>query len=184
MTPLPTLASLVPILERVVPLAAAIARAVRTLALAGLAAAVVIGLVVVVRWLPDAAGDRIALGLLLALLFLPPGILFAFYLALRELIELPERLRRYPDLPREHAAELAALLRDADDPARPAWRRLPRSAWRLSTLVRSARELLAPHASVMPLVSPPFLVATLAAAAACVLLVGAAVIVTLVAAVA
>jgi hypothetical protein len=183
-TPLPTLLSLVRILERIVPLAAAIARAVRTLAFAGLAAAVVIGLVVVARWLPDAAGARIAVGLLLVLLLVPPGILFAFYLALGELVKLPERLRRYPDLPREHAAELAALMREAEDPTRPVWRRLPGSAWRLAALVRSAREVLAPHAPVMPLLSPPFLAATLAAAVACVLLVAAAVVVALVAVVA
>jgi hypothetical protein len=181
MTRLSTLLSLVDVLERLVPLAAALARGVRTLALAGLAAVAVITIAVVVRWLPDSASDRLAVALVLALLLVPPGILFAFHFLLRELVKLPERLRRYPDLSREHAAELSALIRDADDAGRPAWRRLPGSAWRLSALVRSARDLLAPHAPVMPLLSPPFLVATLAAAAACVLLVGAAVVVALVA---
>jgi hypothetical protein len=180
----PTFLSLVGLLERLVPLAAAVARAVRALAFAGLGAVAVIAVAVVARWLPEETGSRVALAVVLALLLVPPGILLAFYLSLRELVALPERLRRYPDLPREHVAELAAIVRDADDASRPAWRRLPRSAWRLSRLVRSARELLAPHAPVLPLLSPPFLAATAASALACVLLVGAALVVALVVALA
>lgn len=168
-------------LERLVPLAAALARAVSRLALAALAASIAIAAVVVARWLPDGAGERVAVALLLMLLFAPPGVLIAFYVVLRELVRLPERLRRYPDLSRQHAVELAELARGADDAGRPAWRRVPGRAWRLVALVRSARELLAPHAPVAPLASPAFLVATLVAAVASVLLVVAAVIVVLVA---
>jgi membrane protein implicated in regulation of membrane protease activity len=47
---------------------------------------------------------------------------------------------------------------------RPAWRRLPGSIWRLAMLVRSARDLLAPHAPLLPLLSGPFLIATLVSA--------------------
>ncbi len=182
MTRLPSFLTLVDVLERLVPLAAALARAVRALAFAGLAAVALIAVAVVARWFPQETGSRVAVAVLLALLLVPPGVLLAFYLALRELAQLPERLRRYPDLPREHAAELAAVVRGADDASRPAWRRLPGSAWRLSRLVGSARELLAPHASVLPLLSPPFLAATAASALACLLLVGAALVVAFVAA--
>jgi hypothetical protein len=41
---------------------------------------------------------------------------------------------------------------------------LPGSTWRLATLVRSARDLLAPHAPLLPLLSVPFLIATLVSA--------------------
>ncbi len=174
-------AALLDVLDRLVPLAVALGRAVRTLALAGLAAAVVIALVVVARWLPAEAGQRVAVALLLAVAFVPPAVLLAFYLALRELAALPGRLRASPDVARQHAAELAALARGAQERGRPAWRRVPGSAWRLTALVRSSRDLLAPHASVLPFLSVPFLVATLAAAVATVVLVGTALGVVLVA---
>ena len=83
---------------------------------------------------------------------------------LGEVAELPDRLRSYPGTTREHAAELHAIARDATARERPAWRRLPGSTWRLATLVRSARDLLAPHAPLLPLMSVPFLIATLVSA--------------------
>jgi hypothetical protein len=60
--------------------------------------------------------------------------------------------------------ELRAITQDAKARERPAWRRLPLSTWRLATLVRSARDLLAPHAALLPLFSVPFLIATLVSA--------------------
>jgi hypothetical protein len=80
---------------------------------------------------------------------------------LGEVSALPDRLRSYPETTRERAAELRALALDAQARERPAWRRLPGSAWRLATLARSARDLLAPHAPLLPLLSVPFLLATL-----------------------
>ena len=65
---------------------------------------------------------------------------------------------------RDHADELRAIAHDAQARERPAWRRLPGSTWRLATLARSARDLLAPHAPLLPLLSVPFLVATLVSA--------------------
>jgi hypothetical protein len=123
-----------------------------------------IALVALVRWLPDGTGERAGLGLLLLALALPPAVLLAFYLTLREVLELPGRLRRLPDLSREHAAELGELAREAGGGDRPAWRRLPGSTWRLARLVHSGRDLLAPHAPLVALLSPPFLVASLIAA--------------------
>ena len=95
---------------------------------------------------------------------MPAAVLFAFSVFLGEVVELPDKLRNYPGLTREHAAELQAIAQDARARERPAWRRLPGSTWRLATLVRSARELLAPHAPLLPLLNVPFLVATLVAA--------------------
>jgi hypothetical protein len=70
----------------------------------------------------------------------------------------------YPDTTREHAVELRAIAQDAKARERPAWRRLPGSTWRLATLICSARELLAPHAPLLPLFSVPFLIAALVSA--------------------
>jgi hypothetical protein len=83
---------------------------------------------------------------------------------LGEVVELPEKLRSYPGTTREHVSELRAIAHDAQERERPAWRRLPGSTWRLATLVRSARDLLAPHAPLLSLFSVPFLVSTLVSA--------------------
>jgi hypothetical protein len=56
------------------------------------------------------------------------------------------------------------------------------STWRLATLVRSARELLAPHAPLLPLFSVPFLIATFVSALLVPVVVLAALVVLLVAA--
>jgi hypothetical protein len=149
-------------LGRIVPLAAAVGRGVRTLGLVGLAAGAVIALVVLVRWTPGNGEDWAGLTILCVLLAVPPAVLLAFSLVLGEVSALPDKLRSYPETTREHATKLRAIARDAQARERPAWRRLPGSTWRLATLARSARDLLAPHAPLLPLLSVPFLLATLA----------------------
>ncbi len=151
----------VSILGRIVPLAAAVGRRVRTLGLVGLGAAVAIALVVLVRWTPGHGEDWAGFVVLCVLLAVPPAVLLAFSFVLGEVVELPDKLRSYPGTTREHVAELRAIARDAQVRRRPAWRRLPGSTWRLATLVRSARDVLAPHAPLLPLLSVPFLIATL-----------------------
>jgi hypothetical protein len=148
-------------LGRIVLLAAAVGRGVRTLGLVGLAAGAAIAVVVLVRWTPGNGEDWAGLAVLCALLAVPPAVLLAFSVVLGEVSALPDRLRSYPETTRERAAELRALALDAQARERPAWRRLPGSAWRLATLARSARDLLAPHAPLLPLLSVPFLLATL-----------------------
>jgi hypothetical protein len=152
------------VLGRILPLAAAVGRGVRTLGLVGLGVAAAIVLVVLVRWTPSDSEDWAGLIVLGVLLAVPPAVLLAFSLVLGEVVELPDKLRSYPGTTREHAEELRAIAHDAQARERPAWRRLPRSTWRLATLVRSARDLLAPHAPLLPLLSVPFLVATLVSA--------------------
>jgi hypothetical protein len=137
---------------------------VRTLGLVGLGVAAAIVLVVLVRWTPSDSEDWAGLIVLGVLLAVPPAVLLAFSLVLGEVVELPDKLRSYPGTTREHAEELRAIAHDARARERPAWRRLPGSTWRLATLVRSARDLLAPHAPLLPLLSVPFLVATLVSA--------------------
>ena len=141
----------VSVLRRILPLAAVVGRAVRTLGLVGLGAAVVIALVVLVRWTPGDGKDWAGFVVLCALLAVPPAVLLAFSLVLGEVSALPDKLRSYPETTREHATRLRAIARDAQARERPAWRRLPGSTWRLATLARSARDLLAPHAPLLPL---------------------------------
>jgi hypothetical protein len=152
------------VLGRILPLASAVGRGVRTLGLVGLGVAAAIVLVVLVRWTPSDSEDWAGLIVLGVLLAVPPAVLLAFSLMLGEVVELPDKLRSYPGTTREHAEELRAIAHDARARERPAWRRLPGSTWRLATLVRSARDLLAPHAPLLPLLSVPFLVATLVSA--------------------
>jgi hypothetical protein len=170
------------VLGRILPLAAAVGRGVRTLGLVALGAAAAIALVVLVRWRPSDGEDWAGLGVLCVLLAVPTGVLLAFSLVLGEVVDLPDKLRRYPGMTREHAEELRAIAHDAQARERPAWRRLPGSTWRLATLVRSARDLLAPHAPLLPLLSVPFLIATLVSALLVPVLVVAALVVLLAAA--
>jgi hypothetical protein len=152
------------VLRRILPLAAAVSRGVRTLGVVGLGAVVAIALVVLVRWTPGDREDWAGLVVLCVLLVVPSAVLLALSLVLGQVVELPEKLRSYPGTTREHATELRAIALDAQGRERPAWRRLPGSTWRLAMLVRSARDLLAPHAPLLPLTSVPFLIATLVSA--------------------
>jgi hypothetical protein len=152
------------VLGRILPLAAAVRRGVRTLGLVGLGAAAGLALAVLVRWTPSDGENWAGLVVLCVVLAIPAVVLLAFSLVLSEVVEVPDKLRGYPGTARRHAQELLALAHDAQARERPAWRRLPGSTWRLATLVRSARALLAPHAPLLPLLSVPFLVATLVAA--------------------
>ena len=148
------------LLGRILPLAAAVGRGMRVLALTGLAAVAAIGLAVALRWTPGDGETWAGLAVLLLLLAVPGGILLVFSLVLAEVVELPDKLLRTPQTAREHAGELREIARDAQSRERPAWRRLPGSTWRLAGLVRAARDLLAPHAPILPLLSVPFLVST------------------------
>ena len=152
------------VLGRILPLAAAVGRGVRTLGLVGLGATAAIALVVLVRWTPNDAKGWAGLVMLCALLGVPPAVLLAYSLVLGEVVELPDKLRSYPDTTHEHGEKLRAIAHDAQERERPAWRRLPASTWRLATLVRSACGLLVPHAPLLPLLSVPFHIAMLVSA--------------------
>jgi hypothetical protein len=172
----------VSVLRRILPLAAAVGRGVRRLGLIGLGGAVAIALVVLVHWTPGDGEDWAGFVVLCVVLAVPAAVLLAFSFVLGEVVELPDKLRSYPGTTREHAAELRAIAHDAQERERPAWRRLPGSTWRLATLVRSARDLLAPHAALLPLFSVPFLLATLFSALLAPVVVVAALVVLLAAA--
>jgi hypothetical protein len=115
------------VLARILPLAAAVGRGVRTLGLVGLGAAAAIALIVLLRWRPSDGEEWAGLVVLCVLLAVPPVVLLAFSLVLGEVVELPDKLRRYPGTMREHAEELRAIAHEAQARERPAWRRLPGS---------------------------------------------------------
>jgi hypothetical protein len=114
--------------------------------------------------LPGGSKAALAVIGIIAALF-PPLILAAFYLALGELVRLPERLRRLPLEAREHGEQLRALLERARA-ARGSRFRIMRTLWEVTRTARSARETLTPYAPLLPLVSLPFLAATALAAVA------------------
>jgi len=95
------------VLRRILPLAAAVRCGVRTLRLVSLGAALAIALVVLVDWTPGDREDWAGFTLLCVLLAVPPAVLFAFSFVLGEVVELPDKLRRYPDATREHMRSYA-----------------------------------------------------------------------------
>jgi hypothetical protein len=156
--------ALLRVLDRVVPPAAAAARAFRRYALVAAAAAAVIVVFLVTRNTPGSAAEWVGAAVAAALLAAPPVVLFLFSEALRALAELPDRLRKLPATGREHADELGRLAGKARTARGRGLLGLPLVAWRATRLTASSRELLLPHAPLLPLVSPPFLLLTLAAA--------------------
>ena len=135
---------------------AMLARAVLRLAVVAGAAALVIAYTLYEDGLTG--GEVLAIGLVLA----PPVVLGVLWAALRELAELPEKLRRLPETARGHGEDVRRL---ADELRTPGKRlvRVPVVLWRL----RGAAELVRPHAAVLPFLSVPFLtVSALAAFAA------------------
>jgi hypothetical protein len=114
-------------------------------------------LVIAVVLYDDGVSGGDVLGMLLAIA--PPVMLWVLWAALRELAELPDRLRRLPETARGHGDDLRRL---ADELRVPGKRllRMPVILWRL----REVGELVRPHAAVLPFLSAPFL--TLSAFAA------------------
>ncbi len=152
---------------RLAAVAASLRRWTVRLALAAAVAAAVIVYAVVRDGYPDGGGAVLA-AIAIGAAVLPPTLLAAFWLALGELIELPERIRRLPMEGREHGERL----REVVDQARAARGRrfsLPRTVWRLARISASARETLTPYAPLLPFLSVPFLFAVGAATIAAVL---------------
>jgi hypothetical protein len=131
----------------------AVAKAVRSLAFSSSAAALVIAFVLY----DDGVSGADVLGMLLAIA--PPVMLWILWAALRELAELPERLRRLPETARGHGDDVRRLAQELRTPGQRLLR-VPVTLWRL----RAVSELIRPHAAVLPFLSVTFL--TLSAFAA------------------
>jgi hypothetical protein len=167
-------------LDRLVPLAAAVRRTVRTLALAALAAGAVIAFALLSRSTPGSGLEWAAAALVLALLAAPGAVLLTFSRALAELLELPARLRSLPATGRDHAIELGRIAGDARRAGRARVRSLPRLLWRLGSATRSSRDLLGVWAPVAALASLPYLALVAAASVAAVAELGLALVAALV----
>jgi hypothetical protein len=144
-----------------VPIVAALGRAVLRLAvMAGVAA-----LVIAYELYEDGltGGEVLAIALFLA----PPVVLGVLWAALRELAELPERLRRLPETARGHGQDARRLAEELRTPGKRLVR-VPITLWRL----RGAAELVRPHAAVLPFLSVPFLTVSALAAFAAVAQIG------------
>lgn len=139
-----------------------IARAVRTLALLAGAAA----LVLVVDLYSDGVSGLDVVGGLIVIA--PPVVLWLLWAALREVAELPDRLRRMPETARERKIDLERMATELREPGRRLIR-LPRTLWRLRVLAGTARDLAAPHAPLLPFFSVTFLTWSAIAAGAAVL---------------
>jgi hypothetical protein len=128
---------------------------VRRVALAAALAAVVVAGFLLRDGLPDDAGATVLVVVGIGLAAVPPVLLVLLAEALRALAELPERIRETPQRGLEHADEL----RELGERARRARGVLgvPVLLWRLGRLTASARELAAPYAGALPLLSLPFL---------------------------
>ena len=137
-----------------------VARAVGALALFASAAALAIA-VVLYR---DGVSGSDVLALLIAIA--PPVVLWLLWAALRELAELPDRLRRLPETARERRVDLERVASDLRKPGRLV--RLPGTLWRMRVLAGTARDLVTPHAPLLPFLSPTFLGAAAIAAFAAV----------------
>jgi hypothetical protein len=137
-----------------------IIRYVRRLALVGLA-----GVAAVTASLARgglSAGEIVLVVLLLA----PPAILLFFAQGLREVLALPERVRRVPGEGHERLAELTRIAGDARTTRA---RGLPLLLWRLRGSIGSLRDV-AGIALPFRVFLPPFLALTAVAALGCVLL--------------
>lgn len=155
------------VLDRVVPVAAALAKIARTFALLAAGAALVVAAYVLRDGAPAGGEETVEVAIALVAAAFPPVVLTLFWLVLREVVQLPQRLRSLPETGRAQAAELGRIAGDAR--ARASWLRFPRLLWRFGFLAGAARETLTPWAPLLPLVSVPFLLATAAAFAGAVL---------------
>jgi hypothetical protein len=153
-------------LARLLALAASLRRGTLRLAVAGALAAAAIAYTLLRHGFPESAGRAALTVVALVVVVAPPLVLAAFWLVLRELLELPERLRRLPPEARAHAEELRRVV----DEARAVRSRstIPLQIWRLARLTARSRELLTPYAPVLPLLSLQFLAAVVLAASAAV----------------
>lgn len=131
----------------------AVARPVRTLALLASGSVLVIASVLY----SDGPSGSDVLVVLLAVA--PPVMLWLLWASLRELAELPERLRKLPEAARGHGDDLRRLADELRTPGRRLFR-VPVILWRL----REVSGLVRPHAAVLPFLSVWFLTASAIAA--------------------
>ena len=121
---------------------------------------------------PESLVELMGLLSFAGLLCAPILMLWLFSSALREVVELPDRLGSVPDLARTHGAELLALASrtgSAGDGSRRG--SVLGDTWRAGRLMLGARRNLPGYGAVLTMVSPTFLIASLTAALAAIWLI-------------
>ena len=155
----------VEVLGRLVPLSLRISRFVGFYVALVAAASVTIVSVLLWRFWPQSLYDVLAHLIVASALFAPVAMLWLFHRALAEVVQIPARLVEVPDVARDHGAELARLVRDAQvRRGRVRVTSLPADLWRSGRLLLAARADLPGYGAALTLVSVPFLLASLAAA--------------------
>lgn len=147
------------LLERLVPIARRLERAVRIYAFVIVGAALVsVGTVLVV----DLPGTVWTWGLVLAVLammLVAPVIILLFASMLREALELPGQFRSLPDVAPTRARELALLAREAG--SRPKHERvgsIPSDSWRAGRLLNALRKEVPGVSVLLSIARVPFMI--------------------------
>jgi hypothetical protein len=147
------------IVGRIVELALVVARGVALLAVVTAAAAVLAWVVWVTREPPSGTNDWAARIVVLAIGLVAPAVLGLFVLGLREVADLPRRVRELPPDLRTHLEDVRA--RSAGDGGRIG---MARAVVRLARLLLEARDVLSPYAVFSAVFRPALLLAAIAAA--------------------
>jgi hypothetical protein len=150
--------------RRVLDITARVVRGLTRLAIVAAAS----GAVAWIAWLidtpPAEADESIARIVVLAVALAPPAILFLFIAGLRELLELPDRVRALPADVRARATEVRERSRGSAQPRGLLGALV--ALFRLGRLVLGSREVLTPYAAVTAALRPAILFAALLAAVA------------------
>jgi hypothetical protein len=147
------------VLRRAGELARIAARGIAVLALACAGAAALAWIAWVGRRPPEDANDWAARAVVLAVALAPPVVLGVFLAGLRELAELPRRVRELPPDVRTQVADVRA--RTAAPTGRVG---VVASVVRLARLLLEARDVLSPYAVITAVLRPALLLAALVAA--------------------
>jgi len=151
--------SVLVVLQRLVPLAKRLVGAVRVLAVASAVAIAVIVITGLSHGLPSAPGAVLLL-VVVAVLVPAPVLLWLFHGALREVLALPEWMRRSPDLAKGHASELADLVAESRRSAPVEGRHgFIRDSGKAGRLLLETHRDLPGYGSLLRLISVPFLIA-------------------------
>jgi len=154
------LGRVVPLLERITPLAARAGRlAAGLVALSVLATLVIV--LAVAGWLaPRQGSDWLLVALVGGALLVPAGVLGLMWLTLRELVELPAKLLGLPEATSQSRDRLGRVVTGLRR-GRRGVRSGARSLWSLGGLLLSARDWLEIYAPIVQIVNFPFLLLVL-----------------------
>lgn len=154
------------LLERIVPLARQLQRAVRLYGFAVATAAVVIVATLVAVDVPGTPWTWGLVVLLLGVLLAAPVIILIFASMLREALQLPAQLRALPDVAPARARELARLARIAKDPGEHERAgSIVRDSWRAGRLLNALRRAVPGVSVLLSIARLPFMIMVLVALA-------------------